>query len=171
MRTSPSRAASTFDSTEVEKSVEDLTIELSRLGYVFATGRRRAATATTPTTSSRSPIVIDEGPRAYIERIEHRGNTKTRDYVIRREFDIVEGDAYNRVLIDKAERQLRELGYFKTVPITTQPGSAPDKVVVNVNVEDDSTGSFSVGAGVSTTEGLIAEVASTRRTSSAAASR
>src|SRR5262249_12721890 len=102
--------------------------------------------------------VIDEGPRAYIERIEIRGNTKTRDYVIRREFDIAEGDAYNRVLIDKAQRKLQNLGYFKTVTITPQQGSAPDRVVIVVNVEDQSPGSFSVAGGVSSSEGLIAEI-------------
>ncbi len=80
-------------------------------------------------------------------------------YVIRREFDISEGDAYNRVLVDRAERRLRALGFFKTVQISTEPGSAPDKVILVVNVEDQSTGSFSVSAGVSTSDGLIAEVA------------
>ena len=81
--------------------------------------------------------------------------------MIRREFDVSEGDAYNRVLIDKAERKLRDLGYFKNVSITTAPGSAPDKVVVVVDVEDKSTGSFGVAAGVETTggsTGLVGEV-------------
>ncbi len=66
--------------------------------------------------------LIDEGPRVYVERIDIVGNTKTRDYVIRREFDIAEGDPYNRVLVDQAERKLRDLGYFKTVNIMTEPG-------------------------------------------------
>ena len=134
----------------------------------------RAATATTATTPINLTYVIDEGQRVYIERIDIRGNTKTRDYVIRREFDVSEGDAYNRVLIDKAERKLRDLGYFKTVTITTEPGSAPDKVVVVVNVEDKSTGSFGVAGGVETTAGRPAwspKCRWTRRTSSAAASR
>ncbi len=105
--------------------------------------------------------MIDEGQRVYIERIDIRGNTKTRDYVIRREFDVTEGDAYNRVLINKAERKLRDLDYFKNVAITTEPGSAPDKVIVVVDVEDKSTGSFGVAGGVETTSGstgLVAEV-------------
>ncbi|MEX0852877.1 MAG: outer membrane protein assembly factor BamA [Bauldia sp.] len=153
------KSGKVFDSSEVETSVEDLTIELSRMGYVFAQvnprGDRDYANNVIAIT-----YVIDEGPRAYVERIEIYGNTKTRDYVIRREFvNISEGDAYNRVLIDQAERRLRDLGYFKTVSITTRQGSAPDKVVLLVNVEDQSTGSFSIAGGVSTTEGLIAEVA------------
>ena len=127
------RAARRSIRREVEKTVEDLTVELSRLGYVFAVVSPRGDRDYTNHIITIT-YIIDEGPRAYIERIEIRGNTKTRDYVIRREFEIVEGDAYNRVLIDKAQRNLRALGYFKTVDITTHQGSAPDKVVVIVDV-------------------------------------
>ncbi len=82
--------------------------------------------------------------RAYIERINIRGNIRTRDYVIRREFDLGEGDAYNRALIDRAERRLKNLDYFKTVKITNEPGSAPDRVVINVDLEEKATGEFSI---------------------------
>ena len=103
-------------------------------------------------------FVVEEGARAYIERINIRGNTRTRDYVIRREFDIGEGDAYNRALIDRAERRLKNLNYFKSVKITNEPGSAPDRVVVNVDVEEQATGEFSVSGGYSTADGFIGEV-------------
>ena len=103
-------------------------------------------------------FVVEEGARAYIERINIRGNTRTRDYVIRREFDLGEGDAYNRALIDRAERRLKNLNYFKTVKITNEPGSAPDRVVVNVEVEEMPTGEFSISGGYSTADGLIGEV-------------
>ena len=102
--------------------------------------------------------MVEEGPRVYIERINVRGNSRTRDYVIRREFDVGEGDAYNKVLVDRAERRLNNLGYFKRVRITNEPGSAPDRVVVNVDVEDQSTGSFGVSGGYSTADGFIGEV-------------
>ena len=102
--------------------------------------------------------MVEEGPRVYIERINVRGNTRTRDYVIRREFDLGEGDAYNKVLIDRAERRLNNLGYFKKVRISNEPGSAPDRVIVNVDVEDQSTGPFSVSGGYSTSDGFIGEV-------------
>ena len=150
----------TFDSAKVEKTTEDLTVELSRLGYVFADVRPRGDRNYDNNTINLT-YVIDEGQRTYIEHIDIRGNTKTRDYVIRREFDVSEGDAYNRVLINKAERKLRELDYFKSVSITTEPGSAPDKVIVVVNIEEKSTGSFGVAGGVQTTgssTGLVAEV-------------
>ncbi|HXW24730.1 MAG TPA: outer membrane protein assembly factor BamA, partial [Xanthobacteraceae bacterium] len=87
-----------------------------------------------------------------------RGNTRTRDYVIRREFDIAEGDAFNKVLIDRAERRLKGLNYFKSVKVTNEPGSAPDRVVVNVEVEEQSTGEFSISGGYSTADGFLAEV-------------
>ena len=78
--------------------------------------------------------------------------------MIRREFDVAEGDAYNRALIDRAERRLKNLNYFKTVKITNEPGSAPDRVVLNVDVEEQSTGEFSVSGGYSTADGFMAEV-------------
>ena len=103
-------------------------------------------------------FVVEEGPRVYIERINIRGNTRTRDYVIRREFDIGEGDAYNRALVDRAERRLKNLNFFKNVKITNEPGSAPDRIVLNVDVEDTPTGEFSVSGGYSTADGFLAEV-------------
>jgi outer membrane protein insertion porin family len=150
------RPGGTFNAGLVEKSIEDLTIELSREGYSFAQVRPRGDRDYTNHTIAVT-FLIDEGARVYVERINVIGNTKTRDYVIRREFDFSEGDPYNRVLVDKAERRLRDLDYFKSVAITTEPGSAPDKVIVNVLVEDQATGDFSVSAGIATT-GLVAEV-------------
>ena len=100
-------------------------------------------------------FVVDEGVRAYIERINIRGNTRTRDYVIRREFDISEGDPYNRALVDRAERRIKNLNFFKNVKITNEPGSAPDRVVINVDVEEQSTGDFSVMGGYSTADGFM----------------
>ena len=78
--------------------------------------------------------------------------------MIRREFDLVEGDAYNRALVDRGERRLKQLGYFKTVKIAGQPGSAPDRVVIDVAVEEDKTGTFSVMGGYSSADGASATV-------------
>ena len=146
----------------VERSVEAMTIEAAKRGYAFANVRPRGD-RNFETRTINIAFVVEEGARAYIERINVRGNTRTRDYVIRREFDIGEGDAYNRALIDRAERRLKNLNYFKSVKITNEPGSAPDRVVINVNVEEKSTGEFSVSGGYSTAEGFIGEVSVAER--------
>ena len=151
-----------YNGDAVEKTVEDVTVEITKHGYPFATVRPRG---------DRDPqnhlinvvFVVDEGVRAYIERINIRGNTRTRDYVIRREFDISEGDPYNRALIDRAERRIKNLNFFKTVKITNEPGSAPDRVVINVDVEEQSTGDFSVMGGYSTADGFMGQVSISER--------
>ena len=148
---------SVYNADLVEKSVEAMTIQAARHGYAFANVRPRGD-RNFETKTINLAFVVEEGARAYIERINIRGNTRTRDYVIRREFDVSEGDAYNRALIDRAERRLKNLNFFKSVKITNEPGSAPDRVVVNVDVEEQPTGEFSVSGGYSTADGFIGEV-------------
>ena len=155
-------AGDVYNAEAVEKTVEDMTIEASRQGFAFATVRP-SATRDAQTRTVNLVFTVSEGQRAYIERINIRGNTRTRDYVIRREFDLAEGDAYNRALINRAERRLKNLSYFKTVKITTEPGSAPDRVIVNVDLEEQSTGEFSVSGGYSTADGFLAEVSVAER--------
>ena len=130
---------------------------MAKLGYPFAQATPRV---TRDADAQRIDVafVIDQGPRTYIERIEIHGNTRTRDYVIRREFDIAEGDAYNKTLIDRAERRLKNLNYFKSVKITNRPGSTPDRVVLDVEAIDQSTGDFSISGGYSTTDGALVEI-------------
>lgn len=146
-----------YNADAIEKSIEDTTIEVARRGFPFSTvrprGERNIASRTVDVT-----FVVEEGPRTYVERINVRGNTRTRDYVIRREFDIVEGDPYNRALVDRAERRIKNLGYFKTVKVTTEPGSAPDRIVIDCDVEEQSTGEFSFAGGYSTSDGIIGEI-------------
>lgn len=146
-----------YNSDLVEKTIYGLTAEVSSRGFVFSQvrpqGDRDAENAKVNLT-----FTVEEGPRVYIERINIRGNTRTRDTVIRREFDVGEGDAYNKVLIDRTERRLNNLGFFRQVRITNEPGSSPDRVIINVDVEDQATGQFSVAFGYSTSEGAIGEV-------------
>ena len=155
-------AGQTYNGEAVEKTVEDMTIELARRGYPF--GQVRPRGDRNPSARTIGVLfVVDEGTRAYIERINIRGNYRTRDYVVRREFDINEGDPYNRALIDRAERRIKNLNYFKNVKITNEPGSAPDRVVINVDVEEQPTGDFSIQGGYSTANGWLAEVSVTER--------
>lgn len=153
---------SIYNAEAVEKSVEEMSIEASRRGYAFATVKPRGDRNFEAHTVS-IVFAIDEGPRVYIERINVRGNTRTRDYVIRREFDISEGDAYNRALVDRAERRLKNLDYFKSVKIGTEPGSSSDRVILNVDLEEKSTGDFSVSGGYSTADGFLGEVSVSER--------
>jgi outer membrane protein insertion porin family len=153
---------SLYNVEALEKSVEEMQIEASRRGYAFAVVRPRGDRNFEAHTVS-VVFSIEEGPRTYIERINIRGNIRTRDYVIRREFDIVEGDAYNRALVDRAERRLKNLDFFKSVKITAEPGSSSDRVILIVDLEEKSTGDFSVSGGYSTSDGALAEVSISER--------
>ncbi len=152
-----SKAGDIYDADAVDKTVEDMTMGLARRGAPFA-----AVLARKDRRPERRLIdivyAVAEGRRVYIERINIHGNVKTRDAVIRREFEFGEGDAYNRALIDRGERRLNQLGYFKTVKIGTQPGSAPDRVVVDVAVEEQKTGEFFISGGYSTAAGALVQV-------------
>jgi outer membrane protein insertion porin family len=151
------RSGAVFDGGALEKTTDVLAIELSKLGFPFAQATPRI---TRDAAARRIDVAftIDQGPRTYVERIDIHGNTRTRGYVIRREFDISEGDAYNKSLLDRAERRLKNLNYFKSVKISRLPGSGPDRVVVDVAVVEQSTGDFAISGGYSTTDGLLAEV-------------
>jgi outer membrane protein insertion porin family len=151
------RSGALFDGNALDKSNDAVGIELAKLGFPFARVVPRIARDAGAKLVGVT-LVIDQGPRTYVERIDIHGNTRTRAYVIRREFDIGEGDAYNKSLIDRAERRLKNLNYFKTVKITSKPGSAPDRVVLDVAVEDQNTGDFNISGGYSTVDGLLAEV-------------
>ncbi|ODS57123.1 MAG: outer membrane protein assembly factor BamA [Agrobacterium sp. SCN 61-19] len=146
------REGQTYSARDIQKSMEAISRRVSSAGYPFARvvprGDRNFETNTIGVT-----YLVDQGERAYVERIEVRGNTRTRDYVIRREFDISEGDAFNQETISRAKRRLEALGFFSAVNISTQAGSSPDRVVVIVDVQDQPTGSFGIGAGYSVGDG------------------
>ncbi|MGV0819893.1 outer membrane protein assembly factor BamA [Martelella sp. AMO21009] len=140
------RTGKIYDADDIQKTSESIAASVSSQGYPFAQVNPRGDRSFTNDTYSVN-YEIDQGMKAYIERIDIVGNTRTRDYVIRREFDLAEGDAYNREMIARTKRRLEALGYFSSVEIKTLPGSAPDRVVLEVDVVDEPTGSFSIGAG------------------------
>jgi outer membrane protein insertion porin family len=151
-----------YDAGLVDKSIEALTFAAGTRGFVFIDIRPRV---------QRNPMTktvdlfyeIDEAPRVYIERINIVGNTRTRDRVIRREFRLAEGDAFNRVLADRSRTRIRSLGFFKDVTITEDPGSAPDRTVLTVNVTEQPTGELALGAGYSSQQGLLLDFSYTER--------
>lgn len=145
------RSGDVYSAKNVEDTIIGLTERVAGAGYAFAQvtprGDRNFETRTISVV-----YTIDQGPRTYIERIEIRGNERTRDYVIRREFDVSEGDAFNQVLIQRAKRRLERLDFFETVNIATAPGSEPDQVILVVDLVEKSTGEFSIGGGYTTGE-------------------
>lgn len=148
-----------YNAENVEDTIIALTERVAGAGYPFAQVTPRGDRNFENHTIS-VVYTIDQGTKAYVERIEIRGNDRTRDYVIRREFDVSEGDAFNQVLIQRAKKRLEALDFFEKVEVSTVPGSEPDQVVLVVDVVEKSTGEFSVGAGYSTggeTEGPSVE--------------
>ncbi|MCA3382091.1 MAG: outer membrane protein assembly factor BamA, partial [Roseomonas sp.] len=103
-------------------------------------------------------FIVREGPRAFVERIEISGNTRTEDRVIRREFRLAEGDPMNARQIRRSRDRIRSLGYFSDVQITNQPGSGPERVNLMTSVVERATGEFTLGGGYSTDAGFLLDV-------------
>ncbi|GJL88973.1 MAG: outer membrane protein assembly factor BamA [Minwuia thermotolerans] len=151
-----------YNGTQVEKSISDIQFQLGRKGFAFVDVRPR-------TQRDREKRTVDityevrEGPRVYVERVDIEGNTRTLDEVVRREVQLIEGDAFDTAKISRSNRRIRALGFFKTNDITPEQGSAPDKAILKVKVEEQPTGELSVGAGFSTTEAVIGDVSISER--------
>jgi outer membrane protein insertion porin family len=156
------RSGAVYSAKDVEDTIMAISDRVATQGYPFAQITPRGDRDFNNRTIS-VVYLVDEGTRAYVERIEIRGNTRTRDYVIRREFDLSEGDAFNQVLVRRAKKRLEDLKFFSSVDISTQPGSQPDRVVLIVDVKDQATGEFGVGGGYSNTDGFTASVDITER--------
>ncbi len=146
-----------YDADAVERTTGTLSDAAGRAGYAFVDVRPRVRRKRD---ERRINITfnIQEGPRVFVERIEIRGNVRTQDRVLRREFRIVEGDAFNTEHIRRARRALRNLGFFTEVEVKNVPGSAPDRTVIEIDVKEQSTGEISFGAGFSSTGGVLGEV-------------
>jgi len=146
-----------YDAEAVEKSISVLTDALGNRGYAFVDVKPNI-------TRNREDHTVDitfdvqEGPQVYVERIDIVGNVRTLDKVIRREFQLVEGDAFNTTKMQRSQTRIKNLGFFKKAEVTNSPGSAPDKTVVTAEVEEQSTGELSLGLGFSTTDGPLADI-------------
>jgi len=146
-----------YDADAVEKSISALTTALGNRGYAFVEVKPQI-------TRNREDHTVDitfdvqEGPQVYVERIDIVGNVRTLDKVIRREFQLVEGDAFNATKMQRSQQRLKNLGFFKKSEVTNTQGSAADKTVVVAEVEEQSTGELSVGFGFSTTDGPLADI-------------
>ncbi|WP_306253850.1 outer membrane protein assembly factor BamA [Parvularcula sp. IMCC14364] len=161
-RSLPIRSGTTFNSELIENAVESITYATGISGYAFVDVNPRL-TRNEEAKTVDITFEVNEGPRVYVERINIGGNTRTLDPVIRREINLVEGDAFNRVLVDRSQRRVNGLGFFSDVAISELPGSAPDRTVLDVQVAEQSTGSFSVGAGISSQDSFIANLSVSER--------
>ena len=146
-----------YDATRVDKTVESLTLEASRQGFVFARVNPDVQRNEGQNTLNITYNIV-EGPRTYIERIDIVGNYRTEDEVIRRELVLFEGDAFNRVMIERARRRLTALDYFEKIDFREEEGSAPDRVVLVVQVQEKSTGSINFSIGYSTTDYVVGSI-------------
>ncbi|MEX2632301.1 MAG: outer membrane protein assembly factor BamA [Tistlia sp.] len=146
-----------YDADLVDDTVDALTEAVGNLGYAFVDIRTQIDRNREELTISLT-YEIQEGPKVYVERIDIEGNVRTLDRVIRREFRLVEGDAFNAAKLRRSRERVQNLEFFQAVQVTNEPGSAADKTVVKVEVEEASTGEVSLGAGVSTSVGPLARI-------------
>ena len=156
------RTGEIYDNEKVRETVDDLVDEVGESGLAFADIQPRS-TIRREERQVDLVFLVDEGPRIYVERIDIEGNLRTLDRVVRREFGIVEGDAYTSSKIARATRKVRNLGYFRTVDVSNEQGSQPDRTRVTVKVEETSTGEFSIGAGYSSESGGLLSVSLAER--------
>jgi outer membrane protein insertion porin family len=146
-----------YNSEAVEHSIAVLTDALGNRGYAFVEVKPNI-------TRNREEHTLDlvfnvaEGPQVYVDRIDINGNLRTLDKVIRREFRLVEGDAFNTNKMTRSKDRIKNLGFFKKVEATSSPGSAPDRTLITVEVEEQSTGELSLGLGFSTSDGPLADI-------------
>ncbi len=158
----PIKEGQQYQQDLIEKSTDALTFAAGAAGFAFVDVRPRY-TANQKNHTVDVNFQVTEGPRVYVERIDIVGNTRTIDPVIRRQLLVAEGDAYNRVLVDRSKTSVRALGFFKDVDITQVPGSAPDKTILRVAVTEQPTGELSFSLGYSSVDQLIADIGITER--------
>ncbi len=156
------QAGDTYDSSKVEATVDAMTDELGNRGYAFVDIQPKLDKDKEKKIANLT-YIIKPGPRVYVERINITGNVRTLDEVVRREFRLNEGDPYNTAKLQRSEQRINNLGYFEKVDIKNEQGSAPDKTVVNVDVKEKSTGEVNLGAGYSTTDGVLGQVGVSER--------
>jgi outer membrane protein insertion porin family len=162
LRAVPIRSGAEFRGDQIEAAIDSMTYVAGSVGYANV---------------DISPVVerdrdnqvvnitfeVNEGPRVFIERIDIVGNSRTVDSVIRREMRVTEGDAFNRVLLDRSRQRVQSLGFFETVTVEDADGSQPDRSVVTVTVQEQSTGELAFAAGYSSQEAFLFDASITER--------
>lgn len=158
----PFREGQIYNASRVEDAIDSLNFAAGIGGYAFV-DIQPGITRNRDTKTVDMVFNIVEGPRVYIERIDIVGNTTTLDSVIRRQMELVEGDAFNRILLDRSRNRVRSLRFFEDVEITETQGSAPDRAIVEVKVKEQPTGELSFSAGFSTQDQFLVDLNITQR--------
>lgn len=151
-----------YEDEKIESATDSLTFAAGAAGFASVDVRPHY-TANPKTKTVDVVFQVNEGPRVYVNRIDIVGNTQTLDYVVRREMNLVEGDAYNRALVDRSKNNIRALGFFKDVNITEIPTANPDRTDLQVKVEEQPTGELSFSAGYSSVDQLVLDLGVTQR--------
>jgi outer membrane protein insertion porin family len=146
-----------YSADRIDKTIELLTAAAGRQGYAFVDISPKISRDRTKRRISVT-FEVNEGPRVYVDRINITGNTRTIDKVIRREFRLAENDAYNAARIERTKTRLKALQYFEKVEINQEPGSAPDRTNLNVELTEKATGSLNIGLAYSSTEKLLGDI-------------
>lgn len=151
-----------YDAELVEKTIDAMVNNISSLGFAFVDIRPRINRNREERTVDVT-FEINEGARVFVDRIDIEGNVRTSDEVLRREFRLVEGDAFNPSKLRRSKKRLQDLDFFEKVEVEQIPGADPDKTTVKVDVEEKSTGSLSLGLGFSTTTGPLFDIGVSER--------
>ena len=146
-----------YDGDLVERTAQRLQDEANLRGFPFVDVQPRVQRDREARVVNLT-FEINEAPRVFVERIEITGNTRTQDRVIRREFRLAEGDAFNAAALRRSRDRLRSIGFFSDVQVASSPGSAPDRAVINTRVVERATGEVTIGGGYSTDAGFLADV-------------
>ena len=151
----PMKEGDWYNAKKVEDTVESLSEAAGSMGYAFADVRPNFRRSKDDLTMSVD-FTLAEAPRVYVEKVNINGNTLTQDKVIRREFRIAEGDAFNSLKIKRTTNRIKSLGYFQeNFEVEQKEGSAPDRIILEANVEEKPTGELQLSAGFSSLESFI----------------
>ena len=159
----PMKAGDFYDAKQVEDTVERLSETAGLFGYAFADVRPQF-TRNKETLTMDILFQVAESDRVYVERIDINGNTLTQDKVVRREFRLNEGDAFNSFQVKRSANRIKSLGFFQEdLEIEQKQGSAPDRIILEANVEERATGELQLSAGFSSVENFILQASVRQR--------
>ncbi|MET0250628.1 MAG: outer membrane protein assembly factor BamA [Novosphingobium sp.] len=159
----PMKAGQWYNAKQVEDTVDQLSESVGAFGYAFADVRPQFERDKENLTMGVT-FALNETPRVYVERVDVNGNTLTQDKVIRREFRLAEGDAFNSFQVKRSTNRINSLGYFQEkFEVEQKPGSAPDRIILEANVEEKATGELQLSAGFSSLESFILQASIQQR--------